>query len=448
MTPGPTDRHAKARPPRRPPWRWLLPGAVLLLPFLLAFLLIDGEPLVLEVPELTSQRAAEARNLASRLRSEVLLAQRQPERIVITEDELNALAAAARRAVPRVSARANITPLAMLGAVSLRVPSSPFGSYVNVLVELAPSTAGLDLSRLQVGSLTVPRRFARPAARLALDMLLGWGNGRVLLDMVGGVSLEAGRLSVGLRPMPDFALRMAEIRDRLRLAREDALRVASAEQVKAYYQQIEELAALTGPRDRISLARYMSPVFELAERRSRTGSAIEENRAAIMALAIYFGTPRFELFTGTVIPADPPASGRRGARTTLADRVDSRLHFVYSAALKLASDSGVSFALGEFKEMLDAGQGGSGFSFADLAADRAGIRFAEEAAASEARAARLQQRLAAGEDEGIFFPSLLGLPEDLSEARFRRAYVGLDSPEYQAALAEIDRRLDELPLYR
>ena len=73
---------------------------------------------------------------------------------------------------------------------------------------------------------------------------------------------------------------------------------------------------------------------------------------------------------------------------------------------------------------------------------------AEEAAASEARAARLQQRLAAGEDEGIFFPSLLGLPEDLSEARFRRAYVGLDSPEYQAALAEIDRRLDELPLYR
>jgi hypothetical protein len=336
----------------------------------------------------------------------------------------------------------------MLGEFSLRIPASPFGSYLNVLIELAPSTTGLDLSRIRVGSLTVPRRLAHPVARLALDLILGWGNGRALLDMVGGVSLEGERLSVEFRPMPDFAQRMAEIRDRLRLARDDALRVVSPEQVKAYYQQIEEVVALQDPRDRTSLVRYMSPVFELAARRSRTGSAIEENRAAIMALAIFFGTPRFELFTGPVIPTDAPANGRRGARTTLADRVDARLHFIYSAALKLASDSGVSFALGEFKEVLDSGQGGSGFSFPDLAADRAGIRFAEEAAASEARAARLQQLLAAGEDEGLFFPSLLDLPEDLGEARFKRDYAGLDSPGYRAAIAEIDRRLAALPLYR
>ena len=50
-----------------------------------------------------------------------------------------------------------------------------------------------------------------------------------------------------------------------------------------------------------------------------------------------------------------------------------------SAGIKLIADSGISFAAGEFKELLDALSGGSGFSFADLAADRAGTHFAKMA---------------------------------------------------------------------
>jgi hypothetical protein len=56
----------------------------------------------------------------------------------------------------------------------------------------------------------------------------------------------------------------------------------------------------------------------------------------------------------------------------LGGRQDLRLHFIVSLGIKVIADSGISFAAGEFKELLDALSGGSGFSFADLAADRAG----------------------------------------------------------------------------
>lgn len=444
------EDHRETRQPagRRVPWRWLALALVVLAPFLAAAVLIDGEPLVTGAGELTTERATRARNLVSRIRSEFVLANEPPAEFVITEDELNGLAALAGRALPRVTGRANITPFAALGALTARVPSTPFGSYINVMVEVSESSRGLGVSKVRIGSVSIPPRLALWMGRLLLDGYLGWGNGQALLNMVAGISLDADQVTVHFRPGPDFALRMAVIRDRFRLAREETIRVSDPALVGIYYRELEQLAALTGPGDRISLARYMAPLFDLAARRSRSGSAIEENRAAIMALAIVFGSPRFELFTGPVLPAGGQTEESQRSSTTLADRVDSRLHFIYSAALKLASDSGVSFALGEFKEMLDAGEGGSGFSFADLAADRAGIRFAEEATASEARAGRLQQLVAAGEGEGLFFPSLQGLVEELEEARFRQSFSGLDSPEYRAAIAGIDQRLHDLPLYR
>ena len=53
-----------------------------------------------------------------------------------------------------------------------------------------------------------------------------------------------------------------------------------------------------------------------------------------------------------------------------------RQHSIVSAVLKMAADFGMAFMIGEFKELLDFYKGGSGFSFTDVAADLARIRFA------------------------------------------------------------------------
>jgi len=154
------------------------------------------------------------------------------------------------------------------------------------------------------------------------------------------------------------------------------------------------------------------------------------------------------MFTGPVEAPGESKSRRIDASITLKGRDDLRLHFLYSAALKLAADSGVSFALGEFKELLDSNEGGSGFSFADLAADRAGIRFAEEATRDEAHARRLQNSMSLDASESSFFPGLADLPEGLAKREFASAYGDLESPAYKQALKEIDRRLEALPLFR
>jgi len=89
-----------------------------------------------------------------------------------------------------------------------------------------------------------------------------------------------------------------------------------------------------------------------------SGQAAEENRATLLALAVFLGPDKFDTFIGAL-----DGSTCRPARVYigLANRNDLRLHFIFSAALQVTSNSGVSFSIGEFKELLDTERGGSGF---------------------------------------------------------------------------------------
>jgi hypothetical protein len=413
----------------------------------IAFLALQSQPLVVQAEQLTPERARQARDLASRIKSDFLTAE-QPRDFELSEGELKGLLALAERAIPRIRGRVNVTGSGVLGALTLRVPSNPFGSYLNLSTLVRPSAEGLDLANIQIGSLRLPGFLAEPACRLVLNAALGWGNGTAMLDMIREVRLTEDTVIVTFHPILGFKWRLASAQQRFRQVRDEAAVLGDPELARFYYREILSMAELVDPQRKVPLASYMSSLFHAANRRSASGSAVEENRAAIMALAVYFGSGRFEILTGPMKPVEADGHESRASSTTLADRGDLRLHFIYSAALKLASDSDASFALGEFKEVLDTGPKGSGFSFADLAADRAGVRFAEEATRSEPSARRLQDILADEASESTFFPSLVGLPEDLREQRFTGEYKGLDAPEYRSMLAEIDRRLDSLSLYR
>ena len=437
-------RHGSRR--RRSLWIMLALLMLVVAPVVVAFLVLQPKPLVLEVEQLTPERARHGRALYSRITSDFLTAE-QPRDFELGEEELNGLLALAERAIPRIRGQVIVTGSGVLGDLTIRVPSSPFGSYLNLSALIPPSVEGLDIARVQIGSLSLPGALAELACRLALNVALGWGNGTAMLDMIREVRLAEDTVVVSFYPLPDFQWRLASIRQRFRQVRDEAAVLGDPKLVQFYYREIVSMAELTVPQRAVPLASYMSPLFYAAKLRSAPGTAVEENRAAIMALAVYFGSARFEILTGPVKPVEADPHESRALTTTLADRRDLRLHFIYSAALKLATDSGASFALGEFKELLDTGVGGSGFSFADLAADRAGVRFAEEATRSESSALRFQDVLADEASESIFFPSLEGLSEDLRERRFTDEYKDLDSPEYRSMLAEIDRRLDSLRLY-
>jgi hypothetical protein len=194
------------------------------------------------------------------------------------------------------------------------------------------------------------------------------------------------------------------------------------------------------------LAAYLGPAFSVAQERSQSGDPVEENRALILALAMYFGDSRFQALLGSVKTKDVDDGGFDVARVKLERRHDWVRHFATTAALQVAAGSSVSNLIGVAKEVTDA-DGPSGFSFTDLAADRAGVRFAEVATASEASARALQSALAAGAKESDFFPRVGDLPEGLTDDVFKARYGDVDSPAYAAVVKQIDTRIGKIALY-
>jgi hypothetical protein len=135
------------------------------------------------------------------------------------------------------------------------------------------------------------------------------------------------------------------------------------------------------------------------------------------------------------------AAHSRVGRVTLRDRQDWRRHFLVSAALALLSNESASDEVGLFKEELDAGKGGSGFSFSDLLADRAGTLWALAATDDEAAARRMQDRLAGSFEIGEIFPQAADLPEGISDDDLQAKYGGVGGKRYREILEEIEWRL-------
>jgi hypothetical protein len=176
---------------------------------------------------------------------------------------------------------------------------------------------------------------------------------------------------------------------------------------------------------------------------SERGSAVLQNRASILALGISIGDERLARFIGLDHNSRWVRAGallRHG--TTLRKREDWSRHFCLSAALAVLEHPLVSDAGGLMKEQLDALTGGSGFSFGDLAADRAGVRFAASATHSDVAARAMQVRLQKGFVEDDFFPPFADLPENLTVEQFRRDYGGVGSQRYRQKVSEIETRLD------
>ncbi|WP_239649885.1 hypothetical protein [Methylocucumis oryzae] len=128
-------------------------------------------------------------------------------------------------------------------------------------------------------------------------------------------------------------------------------------------------------------------------------------------------------------------------------RGDLAQHFMASAALTASVNGQLSTAMGEEKELRDAAKG-SGFSFIDLAADKAGTRFGEAATVSSESARRLQKAMSEIKDYSAFIPDPRDLPEHMNEAEFKQRFGSTNSPQYQHVLQMIDERINQLVIYQ
>ncbi len=125
---------------------------------------------------------------------------------------------------------------------------------------------------------------------------------------------------------------------------------------------------------------------------------------------------------------------------TVRGRRDLCQHFVVSAALtELFGAPAAEFA-GLSKELVDM-KGTSGFSFADLAADLAGVEFAAAVAKEPKRVIALAKQFAVAD----FVPEVKELPEGLNEKRFKDEYGGSADSRFTKKVDAIRAAVKELP---
>lgn len=224
-------------------------------------------------------------------------------------------------------------------------------------------------------------------------------------------------------------------------ARSAAAQVLSpedTERLRVYYQAIGP--AVQGLPARASLADLLSPLFQLAAKRSASLEAPAEHRAALIAVALYVNGKD----PARMIPEAREWQRPAWRRFQLSGRRDLAQHFTMSAAIAAAAGP-IAHVIGLLKEIEDARRGG-GFSFSDLAADRAGTTFAQRATASES-ARRLQARVAGGISDADIMPPVDGLPPDVSDRELARRYRSGNEAAFRAVLTEIDRRIAALAIF-
>lgn len=299
-------------------------------------------------------------------------------------------------------------------------------------VELeAVERAGLpQVTKLAFGRLPLPPAAAAWAA--------GWLAGSA--GLAGGdsaadlhhVRLQPGQLRLGYSWRPQAAERLLAL----------ALETHKLERVALYGAALRALPAWQRGGD-VALADLIPPLFELAARRSAAGQpATLENRAALVAL----GLAAHGVQPGPLAHMGAGQAAATGAtrRLLLGGRGDHGQHFLISAALSAEAGSELADAIGLLKEVADSRQG-SGFSFDDMAANRAGTRLGEMAVRSPQE---LQARLAGVQDDSDLLPDVSDLPGALSHRQWRQRFGGPGVAEYERMRERIERRLDAQTLFR
>jgi uncharacterized protein YfiM (DUF2279 family) len=326
-----------------------------------------------------------------------------------------------------------------LGTVnySLKLPANPLGAYFNLSVSVREEAGELALEHAQVGELNLPGWSLAPlvffADRALKNRFVEYKGAREALQQV---SLQPGEVSVTYEWDKQLAKQLEQ------RGREVLLPAQDRERAIAYYRVLADTSRSVGAR--ASLDKLLQPLFATAYARSANGDAAAENRVLFLVM----GTVLNRSSVYRLVGGDPAdlKPGHQYVLWTLHGRGDLAQHFGISAAISAAGGSVLADSIGVFKE-LDDSRGGTGFSFADLLADRAGVELATAATGADAR--HIQQTMAAESlHESDFMPALRDLPEGLMEMEFTQRYRDLDDARYAMVKRELDTRITSLPINR
>lgn len=310
---------------------------------------------------------------------------------------------------------------------SVPLPILPARRYVNLQASFADDGRQFQLSSIRIGSMPLPPQFARPLIGIVAGLS---GHGEEWQALVQTIAIV--RASNDARHLVFDIVWQPEL---LQSVRKMAVPEAEISALEAAQRDLSALLGFRSHDSAIPLTEVIEPMLRLDG-----DDVLQRRRAALLVMASYLAGKNLT----SVIPQAANWPRPLPRLLTIHGREDSAQHFMISAALSAWAGEPIADAIGLYKELEDA-RSGSGFSFADLAADRAGTRFGRMLIE---RPERIDAVLAAPLNENDLVPALDDLPEFIPEAEFRRRFGSVDSRAYRKLIDEVERRIDATALYR
>ncbi|MGB0598238.1 MAG: hypothetical protein ACPGLY_16245 [Rubripirellula sp.] len=362
--------------------------------------------------------------------------------LIVTEQDLNQLASWGFSLLPGDQrAQVKLANDQVILESTLKLPSLPLlGGYLNAVSVGSLRANDGELiyvpSQFTLGKMNIPSALFRYTGPIVFDEEWQHGSAGPLFRSLQSIAVGD---EVAVITYSNLDIDKDFVRDTLiEFGVLEDLEDSCSEQVKQLVKLAEASRGLT-------LSQCMQTAFTTARQRSQGGDAVRENRAAILALGYLLGNERVGAFAGGLEISSEQAR-KMFKQVKIRGRRDWTQHFSVSAALQVLGNRSASFDVGILKEELDA-DGGSGFSFGDLLADRSGTEFASQVTASQERAIAFQNKISNGFLEQDYFPPGTGLPEGIADPEFQDEFGGVGGPEYSKLLAEIDARIASLAAY-
>lgn len=413
---------SRSRPGKR---RWRIVLALILGGAVALFLLVTSSaPWVPETRNATAEQVAMVRALANEARRS--RATGEPVELELDNTKLDALSAMMTQGFDpnRFEAKLEDGMLTLTGSRPLLF------RWLNIRAQTSGTSEGIPPFAVRIGALSLPGWLSRLGLGVAQRRLAGEDGALPPIDtIVRSISVREDTLTAQV-VLPQGNL-LAHVRATGVPAIDDRA-VATI-----YCQLAEQQRSDPDPL----LAHQLGRALAAAE------PSPEGHRSALVALALLSVGPEAGKVTGGSEGAIGKCAGAP-VRLTLQGREDWAKHWALSAALETTTGGRISAAIGEWKELADTLAKGpllgpndpSGFSFVDLASDRAGILTARQLTDPD-RLAAAREKLLAAQDDMLLPQAALSLSDGMNDADFAARYGATDDPRFERKVDSIDAML-------
>ncbi len=397
---------------------------------IVAILLIyctDNKPVVTKDWQLSPQDIQRVKQIISTTR----LRRRGVKTLTLNEKDLNIATSYILNRFIDNHSKVTIRPEGLNFLFSIKLPGNILGKYLNINFKLTKHHGFPVITNLSFGKLAI----ADELAGLIIENIINYSQLKQYYLLLGryirGITINAKQVKITYLMTPASYI----------AAQNYLLEHADNNMFAVYQRKLNDVVRAYNPSRRLSLADLLRPLFQLATQRSTLENSIAENRAIIFIVSAYVNSREVFKFLSYDLRQRPiiyPAF--------IYQRTDMAKHFMTLAAVTSSGSTYLAHLLGQEKEMVDARQG-SGFSFIDLAADRAGMYFGRIATSSPKNALKFQAAMANIKDYTAFMPEVRDLPENMDKEEFKAQFDSVYSPTYQGLLKKIDTRINSCSVY-